>query len=525
MMAYDILIENARIVDGTGAPYFWGNVGIKHGKIVYIGNKEGLASKKINADGLVLCPGFINSHSHGDMMADLDNTFFQEVEQGVTTQIQGMCGISAAPFSKEHLDSALEIAATIVAYDFGPSAGHRYSYQDYLRMVDKPTGNNFVLMVGHGTLRAAIMGMNNSDPSPEQMEQMETLLRNCMDAGALGVSFGLQYPPGAYAKTDEMIRLASIVAAYDGVISSHVRDEGNLLVESVEEMLHVAEVSGCKLVLSHHKAINKPNWGKVSKTLSLMDKANESGYNVYCDQYPYSASSTGLKSRIPQKLHVLGEKKLVEMLRDPKQHDYMRKAILDGMTPEIRFGTTMFGASLTHPEYSGRLVKDVAEETGKDPCDLVMDVLADDHLTTNGIYFCMQDKDIEEVMRYPRTMIGSDGLYYKGCSGVHPRAFGTFLRVLGLYVREKKIITLEEAVRKMTSLPAQVYGLQTKGLIREDMDADLVLFDPETVMDQATFADPQKKGAGIKNVWINGECVVEEGIFNGTLSGRWLRHR
>lgn len=522
---YDTLIKHARIIDGTGSPSFWGDVALQDGKIVGIGSELGIAGEVYDADGLTLCPGFINSHSHGDMMFELDPSFFQEVEQGVTTQIEGMCGISAAPFSEAHLDSAVEIAATVVDCDFKKSAGYRFDYQRYLNHLDHiPVGNNYALMVGHGTLRAFVMGMDDREPTLAELQKMEETLQQCMEAGALGISYGLQYPPGAYAATEEMIRLSSVAAAYDGVIAAHVRDEGNHLLEADQEMIQVAEASHCKLVISHHKAINQPNWGKTQKTLSLIEQANQRGCNVYCDQYPYTASSTGLKSRIPQHLHSLGENQLIHMLTDPEQRIAMKDAILNGMSSEERFGTTMFGASAAHPEYTGRMVHDVSRDIKKDPCELVMDVLRDDHLTTNGIYFCMQDADVERIMRYPRTMIGSDGLYYKGCTGVHPRAFGTFLRVLGRYVRDKKILRWEDAIRKMTSLPAQVYGLHTKGLIRTGMDADLVLFNPETVKDLATFTDSKKRGQGIEYVWIGGKCVVKGERFQGVMNGKLLRH-
>lgn len=521
----DILIKNARIIDGTGNPYYWGDVTIKEGKIVETGTDLGPAKETIDADGLVLCPGFINSHSHGDMMAALDPSFFQEVEQGVTTQVQGMCGISAAPFAKAHLESAQDIAATIVDYDFRRTAGYRFDYKNYLDHLEQtPAGNNYTIMVGHGTLRAAIMGLADRAPTLAELDQMKVLLRHCLEAGALGLSYGLQYPPGAYAATEELIQLSSVVAEYDGVIAAHIRNEGDQLVEAVDEMLQVAKASHCKLVISHHKTINQPNWGKSKETLSLIDQANKDGCNVYCDQYPYTASSTGLKSRIPQHLHSLGINKLIQMMTDPIQRPRMRAAILNGVSAEKKFQTTMFGASATHPEYMGRMVLAVARAVKRDPCDLVMDVLCDDHLTTNGIYLCMQDEDVERILRYPRTMIGSDGLYYKGCSGVHPRAFGTFLRVLGVYVREKKVLGLEEAIRKMTSLPAQVYGLTTKGLLKPGMDADLVLLDPETVKDLATFTDSKQRGQGIKYVWVNGKCIVKNTIFQGIRQGKLIRH-
>lgn len=520
---FDLIIRNARIVDGTGCPAFHASVAVKDGKIAAVGTVLGPAKTECDAGGLVLAPGFINSHSHSDMMADLDDSFFQELEQGVTTQIAGMCGISAAPFSKEHLDSAAEIARTVVPFDFTKTAEKRYSYRDYLSMMDRPLGTNLAVCVGHGTLRAFVMGMENRRPTAEELTRIEGVLGECMEAGAIGISYGLQYPAGSYADSSELTALSAVAAAHGGITSAHIRSEGDQLVESVEEMIQAVRPSGCTLVVSHHKAINAPNWGKIKKTLPLMDAACEEGLNVFCDLYPYSASSTGLKSRIPQSLHALGEERLMEMLSSPGERPGMREAMLLGMTPEERFGTAMFGASVSHPQYTGHMVCDVAKELGQDPCELVMDMLRDDRLTTNGIYLCMQDDDVDRVMRWPRAMIGSDGLYYKGCSGTHPRAFGTFTRVLGRYVRERGVLTLEEAVRKMTSLPAAVYGLDGKGLLRVGMDADLVLFDPDTVTDRASFTDFMARSEGVKTVWIGGNEVVTDGVYNGHACGRLLK--
>ncbi len=518
------MIRNAQIIDGSGTPAFSADVLIEDGKIKSVGKPDPMDADVIDAHGLTLAPGFINSHSHDDMMADLDDTFYQELEQGVTTLIAGMCGISAAPFSMEHLESCLETAATVVPYDFALSARQRLSYTDYLNLMDRPLGANMAVCVGHGTLRAAVMGMADRKPAPGELGRMKAILGECMKNGALGISYGLQYPAGCYADSSELTELSSVVASFGGITSAHVRNEGDQLVESVAEMIQTAKESGSALVISHHKAINPQNWGKTFTTLSLMEDAVNQGYSIYCDVYPYTASSTGLKSRIPQSMHVLGEEKLLQMLSDPIERKKMRSAILFGMSPEKRFGTTMFGASVTHPDYTGQMVCDLASRLGEDPCELVMNVLHDDHLTTNGIYHCMADEDVDQVLRFSRSMIGSDGLYYKGCSGAHPRAFGTFTRVLGHYVRERKVLSLEEAIHKMTGLPAAVYQLHGKGLIRPGMDADLVLFDPDTVSDQAGFTDFSKRGTGIDTVWIQGRKVVEHGAYLGVKAGKLIRH-
>ena len=275
------IIQNAYVIDGSGTPAFPADVLIEDGTIKAIGKQDPQqAGMVIDAHGLTLAPGFINSHSHGDMMADLDDTFFQEAEQGVTTLIAGMCGISAAPFSMEHLESCLETAATVVHYDFSSSATKRVSYAGYLDMMDRPLGTNMAVCVGHGTLRAAVMGMADREPDPAELEHMKAILQECMEAGALGISYGLQYPAGCYAGSSELAVLSSVAARFGGITSAHIRSEGNQLVESVTEMVQATAQSSCTLVISHHKAINRPNWGKTAATISLMQEVNQQGHSV-----------------------------------------------------------------------------------------------------------------------------------------------------------------------------------------------------------------------------------------------------
>lgn len=522
---FDILIKNAKIIDGTGSPYFRGNVGLKDGKIAEVGTLSEEAEEIIDAGGMVLCPGFIDSHSHVDVMSEADDTLFQTVEQGITTQITGMCGLSAAPFSMEHLPACLSTVNTMMPYDLSDSAEMRCSYADYLIYMERPLGSNMVILVGHGTLRASVMGMKDTEPTEEELSLMKTRLREAMEAGAAGVSFGLEYPPGSYAKTPELVEMAKIAAEYGGYITCHVRNEGPRIIEAYKELISVAELSGARLILSHHKAINQKNWGKTRMTIPLIEEANERGVEVYCDVYPYLMSSTGLKSRIPQKLHTLGEAKLLEMMSDPEGREFLKSEIMKGWTLEERFGTTMIGASAAHPELTGKMLLEAAAEQGKEPLDFLLDLLRDDKLGTNGIYYCVNPDDLERVLRFPRTMIGTDGLYFKGAPGVHPRAFGTFPRVLGEYVREKKVLTLEDAIRKMTSLPAQVYGLDSKGLLRKGYDADLVLFDPDTIADTTGFEGMPESGCGIINVWIGGKSVLKNRRFAGEKCGKLIRHK
>ena len=394
--------------------------------------------------------------------------------------------------------------------------------QIVFHLKDLPLGVNFTFLIGHGLLRAAVMGYADRKATPDELAKMQRLLRQCMEEGAMGLSFGLRYPPGSYADTGELIALAQVVAEYGGVITAHVRGEGETLIESTHEMLQVVRATGVRYVHSHHKAMGSPmNWKKTAATLSMMEKAIDEGFDIFCDQYPYIASSNGLKAFIPQHLHASGVENMVKLVTDPALRAALRPEVLKIAASERPFQYTMIGDSVSHPGYNGRMLLEIAEEKGTDPFDLLCDILRDDNMTTTAIYFSMCEEDIERVMRWDRAMIGSDGGYGQKPTD-HPRTFGTFPRVLGRYVREKKIITLENAIRKMTSLPAMVYNLPTKGLIRAGMDADLVLFDPETVADLGDFTQPARGNTGFVCVVVNGKIALENDRVTGALAGKQL---
>lgn len=518
---YDIIIKNAHIADGTGNPMYHADLAVKDGIIARIGAHLGEAETVIDGKGKVLSPGFIDVHSHHDMVVEHGFDCFYLLEQGITTVIGGMCGLSPMPISEKHLEACLRVTDTDHSEE---SRKARFDTADYLNFVDQPSGANMAYLVGHGNLRACVVGYADRKLTTEEQAEMEELLRRAMKAGCYGLSFGLIYPPGSYADTEEMIGLAKVVAEFGGVITVHVRSENTRLVEAVEEMMEVTRASNVRMIISHHKATGGPMcWNKTAATISIMDRMAAQGYDVFCDQYPYTASATGLKTNIPDSMHVLGVDKLVEMLTTKEGRAELRKVIVGDRDSFDRFRYTMIGNSKSHPEYAGRMLNDIAREEGKDPYDIQCDLLRDDRLSTGGIFHTMSEEDVERVMQWPRAMVGTDGSYAPGDVGNHPRAFGTFPRVLGRYVREQKVITLENAIRKMCSLPAMVYNLPTKGLIREGMDADLVLFDPETVGDNNTFANPYVKNSGLDYVIVGGEIAVKDNVCTGAMAGKLMR--
>ncbi len=518
---YDIIIRGARIADGTGNPLYHADVAIRDGRIAKVGVISGEAADTIDGTGRVLAPGFIDVHSHHDLVIEGSPDCRNSLEQGITTVIGGMCGESPAPIAMDRLEDCLRVCGRDMTQQSLQARTGMGSYFDHVNM---PTGAHMGYLVGHGNLRACVVGYADRPLTHEEQERMEALLADCMEAGALGLSFGLIYPPGSYADTREMIGLARVAARYGGVVTAHMRSESARLIEATDEMLQVARASGCRLVISHHKATGGPmNWNKTAATLSMMERAVAEGVDVFCDQYPYTASATGLDTNIPQSMHVLGVDKLVELVTTREGREQLRPLICGDKTPEERFRYTMIGNSKSHPEYAGRMLNDLAGELGADPYELQCDLLRDDRLGTGGIFHTMSEEDVCRVMQWPRAMVGTDGLYVPGAEGGHPRAFGTFPRVLGRYVREQGVITLENAIRKMTSLPATVYDLPAKGLIRAGMDADLVLFDPDTVADQGTYAHPRQKNLGLDCVLVKGRVAVKDGVFTGQLAGEQLR--
>lgn len=515
----DILIRNAKLYDGTGgAPYF-SDVAVKNGKIAAVGRKlQCRANMEIDGTGLALCPGFIDSHSHQDMALEVHPACKNAIEQGITTLVGGMCGESPAPICENHLEDCIRVAGKPSCADAKKARMH---FADYLAYLNKqPLGANCAFLVGHGNLRACVMGYESRKATKEEIKEMQTLLAECMDAGAKGVSFGLIYPPGSYADTEELTAIASVAAEKGGLFTVHMRSENSGLIEATDEMLRVAEQSGARCVISHHKATGgKMNWNKTAATISLMEQAIARGCDVFCDQYPYTASATGLSTNIPDKMHALGVNALLELL-SPENREQLRAVICGNKTSQERFQYTMIGSSASHPEYAGRMLNDIAQEQGIDPYDLQCDLLISDRLGTGGIFHTMCEEDVRRVMRWNRTMVGTDGVSYGNNASAHPRTFAAFPRVLGRYVREKGIISLEEAIRKMTSLPAAVYQLDGKGLLRTGMDADLVLFDPETIGDNADFTHPLRKNSGLRLVLVNGQIALRDGAATDVLAGK-----
>ncbi|MDQ6664401.1 MAG: D-aminoacylase [Acidobacteriota bacterium] len=499
--AYDLLIVNARVVDGTGGSWFRASIGIDGDTITAIGLLPGAAAKRtIDAQGFVVAPGFIDIHTHARTGIFQVPTADNYIRQGVTTLIEGNDGSSPIPL-KPFLD---KLRATPLSVNFGSFAGH-------------------------GSIRAAVMGLENRHATPAEIERMKDLARQAMRDGAFGLSTGLFYVPGNYAATEEVIEIAKVVGEMGGMHISHMRDEGIHVVDSVRETIRIGEEGHLPTQVTHHKTIGKANWGKPAETIRVIEEARARGVDVSMDAYPYTASSTGTAALFPQWSQASGHKELVKRLHDPGTRAKIKAAISDnisngrggGSAKNIVMASCGFDATL-----AGKSLAQITGTGGKEPtpdnaAETAMDI--QEKGGCSAVYHAIDEADVERILRYPFTMIGSDGeipIFGKGVP--HPRSYGTFARVLGRYVRERKVLTLEDAVHRMSALPADRLGLEDRGLLRPGMKADVVIFDPATVEDRATFLEPHQYAVGFREVLVNGIPVLDEGKITSSRPGRVL---
>jgi N-acyl-D-amino-acid deacylase len=530
---FNIILKNAYVIDGTGSRRFKADIGIEGSKIAKIGDlKSEEAAQTIDISGLVASPGFIDMHSHSDFTLLINPKAESKIRQGITTEVVGNCGFSAAPLNgtiKEEIRKTMPILEESgLELDWSTMKG----YLD--RLEKQGIAVNVVPLVGHGNIRACAMGFDNRAPTETELEEMKKRVAKAMEEGAFGMSTGLIYPPGCYAKTGELIELSKVVANYGGIYASHIRGEGDRLFSSVKEAIKIGEEAKVSVEISHHKAGGRANWGKVKETLKMISDARAKGIDVTCDVYPYTAGSFGLASMLPPWAHEGGSEKLFERLRDPKIREKLRKEMEEGTREwpsplkAADWDATVIARSKRHPEFEGKSVEKIARSRGINPFEFVFDLLIEESAAVSVVRFAMCEEDVRLVMQHPFSMIGTDSSAVApygilGQGKPHPRGYGTFPRVLGRYVRKEKTLRLEDAVRKMTSLPARKLGLKDRGLIKEGMHADITIFNPETVLDKATYAEPHQYPEGIEYVLVNGKVTVERKEHTEALAGKALR--
>jgi N-acyl-D-amino-acid deacylase len=517
----DLLIRGGLVIDGRGGPGVRADVAITDGRITDVGDVAGRrASRMIDARDRVVAPGFIDIHSHSDNTVFINDAFESALHMGVTLVVCGNCGGSSAPVSglaADELDRALEVQGARRTWS---------SFAEYADACDDARpAINLCSFVGHGTLRKCVMGGAARPPSREELDAMRALLAEAMDEGAIGLASGLIYPPSAYGTTDELAALCAVVKERGGLYASHIRNEGDRLLEAVEENLEIGRRSRVRVQLSHHKASGPKNWGRVKESTAKIEAAREAGLDVQADQYPYTASSTGLAVTIPNWAHEGGRLAMCERLRDPAvrariQSDYVET----GRSWE----RIVVARARRRPEYSGRTVADLAREAGKDPLEWTCDALIEHDGEIAIVHHSMNEDDVRYVMAKPYVAIGSDSSANAPYGTLsfgkpHPRSYGTFPRVLGHYTRDERVLALEDAVRKMTSLTAKHLRLADRGEIRIGAWADLVVFDPARVSDTATYEDPHRYPVGIEHVVVNGGIALEAGETAPGRHGRFLR--
>lgn len=523
-----MLIRNGMVYDGTGAPWTRADVGVVGGRVTAIGDLRGsLAIHTIDAAGLAVSPGFIDIHSHSDLTVLVNPKAESKIRQGVTTEVVGQCGSSPAP-----INDRSRPLAEMMAREYGIEITWD-GIAGYARAItDNGTSINIVPIVGHSAVRAAAMGMDRREPTADELGTMMHLVRMAMVEGARGFSSGLIYPPSSYANTDELAALCGVVAMYDGLYMTHMRNESEGLLDSIEETLEIARRSGVRAQVSHHKAVGRPNWGLQKKSLQMLSDARSEGIDVAADQYPYIASSTGLSSVIPAWAHEGGPATMLKRIADPDTAARLRAEIQESQAKRGGEWSDLFISSISVPElkqWEGMNIAEIAAARGVDPITAVFDLLLGGKYV-GQVRFGMCEEDVCEIMAHPLVMTGSDGSclapYGPLSSGKpHPRNYGTFVRVLGKYVREEGVMDLAEALRKMTSLPASRMRLYDRGVLRPGLAADITVFDPATVGERATYTDPHQYAQGIYAVVVNGQITVRDGEHTGAMGGRVLVRR
>ncbi|MGH2351750.1 MAG: N-acyl-D-amino-acid deacylase family protein, partial [Chloroflexota bacterium] len=499
----DVVLAGGLVVDGSGAPAYRADVGIDGGRITAIGDLAAAeAAVRLDAMGCVVAPGFVDPHTHSDLALLLNPEAHSKIRQGVTTEVIGNCGSSPAPLVGPH-------AADIRSRSGGAAQWQPdwdwQTYGDYLdRLRAARPSLNVVPLAGHVTLRSAAMGFDYRPPSPEELTRMQELLDEALDAGAFGMSSGLMSPPSSYADTEELVALAGTLRRHEAFYFSHIRGEGNTLFRATAEAIEVGERAGVPVQIAHHKAAFRPNWGRMPQVTQLSEWAVDRGVDVRFDVYPYTAGSAGLTQLLPDWAHEGGRQTMLGRLRDPATRARLREEILAFGREWDRTYVTTVQSEANRP-LEGKTLAEIGEQRRMEPVEVLFDLLLEEEGRAGMLHFIMDEADVEHVIRHPLSMFGSDGSSLRpdgllGRGKPHPRSYGCFPRVLAHYVRERKLLSLEEAVRKMTGAPAARLRLKDKGLVRWGVDADLVVFDPATVRDTATYAEPHQYAEGIRHV-------------------------
>jgi N-acyl-D-amino-acid deacylase len=530
---YDVLIRNGKVVDGTGNPWFYADVGIVGDRIVFVGRagENATAQRTLDARGLVVAPGFIDMLGQSEVNLLIDKQAVSKITQGITTEITGE-GESVAPVDQAILEEQKEFLQHFhLIVDWRTLDGY------FARLQKQGAGINLGTYVGAATARRMVIGTADRPATAEELERMQALVAQAMEEGALGVSSALIYAPGNYASTDELIALAKVASAHGGIYATHMRNEGSTEMQALEEAFRIGREAHIPVEIFHLKAAGNKNWGKMAEVVAAIEQARAQGIDVTADQYPYTGAATSLGAVIPPRFHAGGKDAFLARLKDPAQRAAIRQEILEDKTQienlwqEAGGADGILVAAVLNPDlkkYEGMTVAQIAADQKKDPLDALMDFVVADRDNTGCVYFIMNEQDVRLAMQQPWVSVGIDAGAVNpvgplGESKTHPRAYGSFPRILGKYVRQEHVLRLEDAIRKFTSLPAQRERLDHRGLLRPGYFADVTIFDPETVTDVATYEDPNRPSNGIEYVLVNGVLELDHGRITGKLGGRPLR--
>jgi N-acyl-D-amino-acid deacylase len=519
---FDLLLKNARIFDGAGGPWFKADLAVEGDTITSLGALGGArATIEIDCANAAVTPGFIDAHSHSDLMVFEDASIAPKLMQGVTTELLGQDGIAAAPIRPEHKADWRRHLSGLLG---NPDLEWPWStFEEYLSALDAASpGTNLACLVPHGNLRLWTMGMENRRAESTELKEMISLLRECLEIGAVGFSTGLIYPPCSYADEDELAFLCAELVDYGGFIVVHMRNEDARVFEALDEMLRVSERSGAPLHISHLKVAGRPQFGRAGELLGKIEQARERGLEVTFDQYPYTAGSTMLFAILPEWLQEGGPDAMIERLRDSGVRERItaeisRRGASTVAITDIRVAGV---ASEANRHLEGMNLMEVADALDKPLIDAVCDLLIEEDLNVSMILFLADEGDVQAILEHPLHVACTDGLLG---GKPHPRLYGTFPRILGHYCRELGVLELPEAIRKMTSAPAARIGLRDRGIVRPGMKADLVVFDPDRVIDTSTYDDPRRYPEGILHVFVNGRHAVKNGQLLEANAGGVLR--
>lgn len=525
-LEFDIIIKNGILVDGTGNPKKIADIGIKSDKIVHIGSISSQSSRDfIDATGRIVSPGFIDIHSHSDFFWLVSPQSESKIYDGVTTEICGNCGLSAFPLKGQLLENRRKGFSK-----FGLEINWKSAEDFFKRANQTKSSINRGFLVGHGNIRASVMGYEDRQPDNDELAEMKIELRDAMESGAFGMSSGLVYPPGCYAKTSELIELCKTVRKYNGIYSTHMRDEGDEIEDALKETINISKESGVNTQVSHIKTWGKNNWWKIDNIKKLLEDARSEDINITCDRYPYIAAATDLDIILPRWVYEGGTKEEKKRLNDPLCRKRIAKEMEHKYSNQEFWGTITISSVFNKEKrsYEGKTIAEISKTLKTPPLEFVLDFLYQEDCRVSVIFFNMSEENLTRILKWKFVMIGSDSSL-RSLTGTlnygkpHPRSYGTFSRIIRKYVNETSVLSIEEAIHKMTGLPAQKLQLKDRGMLKEGCFADITIFDQETISEKATFAEPHNYSKGIKHVIVNGKITINDGKHEGTVNGAILK--